>query len=57
MLRVDVFNDGKASNTYLFDKDHGAVAIIMKNPGNKDIPESIFLVTTDKGLYAPADDQ
>lgn len=57
VLRVEVFNDGVASNAYLFDEEHGVVAIIMKNEGNKDIPESIFFLEAQKGLYSPEGDE
>jgi len=55
VIRVDVFNDGMTSNAYLFDRDRGVIAIIMKHAENKEIPESIFFLRADKGLYASSE--
>lgn len=53
-LRVDVTKDGKAVNAYLFERERGIVAIMPVNFGVKGIPESIYLLEGERGVFAEA---
>lgn len=50
--RVDVSKNGTPSNSYLHDSELGVVAIITRNLGNREIPESIFLLRGPAGIFA-----
>lgn len=50
--RLDVSKNGIPSNSYLHDSELGVVAIITRNFGNREIPESIFLLRGSAGIFA-----
>lgn len=51
-LRVEVMKDGTLANSYLFERERGVIAILVPNFGLKSIPESIFFLEGDQGVFA-----
>ena len=50
--RVEVFKEGKPANSYLFDKNLGVVGIGIFNFDNRNIPESLFFISGERGVFA-----
>lgn len=49
--RVEVTKQGEPANAYLFDPELGVVAILVRNFSNKDIPESVYLLSGRSGVF------
>lgn len=52
--RVEVTKGDERANSYLFDARRGVIAIGVANFGTASIPESIFFLSGEKGVLAPA---
>lgn len=50
--RVEVTKDGKPANAYLFDVDLGVIGINIINFDNKNIPESLYFLSGERGIFA-----
>lgn len=53
VLRIAVRKNGQLSNRFYFSPSHGVVAIGVINFGNRHIPESMFLLASDRGALHP----
>lgn len=52
VVRIDVKKLGSYSNSYFYNDKLGVIAIIVQNFDSKNIPESIYFLKGEVGLFA-----
>lgn len=56
-LRVEVRKNNEFSNSFLFSATKGVIAIGTKNAEDENVPELLFLLAGDEGLFARKGDE